>query len=193
MVPGAGIEPARPFGQRILRTTIAFATAPGLDRLHLWSGLSLCPMQTRALRQEPSSLYTFPSSRRNGPGLSSGLPAVVLWEASPNLTPLHREFPLRGPKRVRCVYLFRHPGLIRSLSEGFRACKALPRYRCRETRAPSRRGPRASRARTGLVRTAWTRRVESALTATCPATCPLVQVGAVAPCSRAPGLPERRA
>ena len=27
MVPGAGIEPAQPFGQRILPATIAFATA----------------------------------------------------------------------------------------------------------------------------------------------------------------------
>ena len=49
MVPGAGIEPARPLGQRILRTTIAFATAPGSGRPHLWSGLSLYPMHSAHL------------------------------------------------------------------------------------------------------------------------------------------------
>jgi hypothetical protein len=39
MVPGAGIEPARPYERGIFLPTIAFTTA--LLKTHLWPGLSL--------------------------------------------------------------------------------------------------------------------------------------------------------
>ena len=46
-------------------------------------------------------------------GLSSGLPSAYPVKDFPNLTPLHlRVSPGRGPIRVRCVYLFRHPGYV---------------------------------------------------------------------------------
>ena len=68
-VPGAGIEPARPFGQRILRTTIAFATAPAEPAAFVVWTIPL-PYAPRALRQEPSSLYTFPRAAEAARGLA---------------------------------------------------------------------------------------------------------------------------
>ena len=45
LVPGAGVEPARPYGQGIFVPATAFAAAHlSSSRAHLWSGLSLYPI-----------------------------------------------------------------------------------------------------------------------------------------------------
>ncbi len=75
LVPGAGLEPARPCGRGIFVLATAFAAEP--RQAHLESGLYLChrsAQTTLAIRQGPSSLYTFPWAIRTR-GLSSGLQA----------------------------------------------------------------------------------------------------------------------
>jgi hypothetical protein len=64
------------------------------------------------------------------------LPAGSAVEGSPNLTPDYLAgFPPRDPSRVRCVYLFRHPG--RQRRRGYPMRRAMKTEPCR---APNVRG-----------------------------------------------------
>ena len=133
MVPGAGLEPARPFraegfSYSLQLSLLSLAT-------HLESGLYLCHVSVRvrhgklgrgrqvstlSLGSDPVQLAELvgatirASSKRGSRGLSSGLQAPRGGgTGSPNLTPFTPAVSEPGAQitQVPCVYLFRHPGI----------------------------------------------------------------------------------
>lgn len=99
MVPGAGLEPARPCGQRILLTLYSFHCHAALPRrFGVWT-ISLPYTSPWGAYLGRGRLVSTLSRRVSKPcaGLSSGLPSARPVKGSPNLTPAHHGFPRGGP------------------------------------------------------------------------------------------------
>jgi hypothetical protein len=109
VMPRAGLEPARPYDQRIF---LPLRLSPPV--ISLWSGRCLLHASEAMFRREPSRLYTLLVITAST-SLSSALPSVISRanpvKVSPTLTPFTQAFPSHVLKHLSPSRLpFRHPG-----------------------------------------------------------------------------------